>query len=212
MSNPWLSFNYKPKSVSRFIAISVLLHAVFIFAAYQAGFFTPEDIDSIPARTISVSIIEPTPIKPPPPVKLPEPKPKKKKIITRAPSTKKTTAKPIKKLIKPLLPTIEQKIGASPLPTPVSKTAVFHAPQPSYQPKPKYPKIARRRGTEGIVIFEISVANDGHVNKATIIKSSGSSALDRSAHKAIKTWQFPSSQFNSLSTFKQKIEFRLNGY
>ncbi|MBV1913180.1 MAG: energy transducer TonB, partial [Cycloclasticus sp.] len=74
------------------------------------------------------------------------------------------------------------------------------------------PSIARRRGIEGSVIFEISVANDGHVTRAIITQSSGSSALDRSATKAIKTWRFPASKFNSLSSFKQKIEFRLNKY
>jgi len=71
---------------------------------------------------------------------------------------------------------------------------------------------ARRRGTQGTVVFRISVANNGHVTRAIIIESSGSSALDRAAAKTIKTWQFPASKFNSLSTFKQSVVFRLNAY
>ncbi|MEW4983864.1 MAG: energy transducer TonB [Cycloclasticus sp.] len=210
----WGTLVYKPKSALLFILISLIVHAALAAFAYKTGIFATEDIDSMPAKRVSVLLTEPTPVTPPPiqPIK-PKPKViKKRKVVTQAPSPKKISVKPVKKVIKPVPPKIIPKKAASPLPVPVSKPATFTSPQPTYQPKPKYPSIARRRGTEGIVIFEISVANDGHVNQAIIIQSSGSSALDRSALKTIKTWQFPASRFNSLSTFKQKIEFRLNAY
>jgi len=43
----------------------------------------------------------------------------------------------------------------------VAKPAIFQSPQPSYQPKPGYPLSARRRGKEGIVVFEVSIATNG---------------------------------------------------
>jgi len=207
---------YRPKSVLFFIAISLIVHAALAAFAYKTGIFVTDDIDNMPAKRVSILLAEPTPITPPPiqPVK-PKPKQiKKRKVVTQAPAPKKVSVKPtpVKKVIKPVAPKIIPKKAASPLPLPVSKPTVFASPQPSYQPKPKYPSIARRRGTEGVVIFEISIANNGHVNQAIIIQSSGSSALDRSALKTIKTWRFPASRFNSLSTVKQKIEFRLNAY
>lgn len=200
-----------------FTVISIIVHAALAAFAYKLGIFSTDDIDSIPAEAIHVSIVVPAPVTPPTPIKPPTPKPEqitKRKIISKAPSPKKTRVKPtpVKKVVKPIPPKVIPKKAASPLPIPVSKPAVFTTPQPSYQPKPKYPSLARRRGIEGSVIFDISVANDGRVTRATIIQSSGSSLLDRSASKAIKTWRFPASKFNSLSSFKQKIEFRLNKY
>jgi protein TonB len=208
-----------------------VLHAIALLFAYQSGFFNKEDIDSIPAKTISISIVEPTPVAPPPPVSKPVPEPvKKRKIVTKAPSPKVVDIKPapvkqvikptpvkqvtkptpVKQVTKPKPPIVEKKVATSPLPAPVSKPATFSSPKPTYQPKPKYPTIARRRGIEGAVIFEISIANNGQVTNAIMVESSGSSALDRSAAKAIKTWRFPASKFNSMSSFKQRIEFRLN--
>ncbi|MBL4783622.1 MAG: energy transducer TonB [Porticoccaceae bacterium] len=215
ITNTWAPYNYRPKSVINFVVTSLIIHALLVVVAYKTGVFSNEDINSIPTRTISISIVEPTRIVTPPPVIQPKPKPvERRKIVTQASSPKvvNTTPLPVKKDKTPQLPKIEKKAAASPLPSPVSKAAVFSSPQPSYQPKPKYPAIARRRGVEGSVIFEISVANDGHVTNAIMIESSGSAALDRSAAKAIKTWLFPASQFNSLSSFKQRIEFRLNHY
>jgi protein TonB len=216
IANSWAHQRYKPTSIPSFVFTSLLIHAVILFFAYKAGVFSDKDINSMPAKIISVSLVEPTPIVPPP---KPKPKPiikpiKKRKIVTQAPAKKtiRNVPKPVKKVVKPAPPKVVKKIASSPLPTPVKSPAAFASPQPTYQPKPKYPTIARRRGIEGSVILDVFVANNGHVTNALITRSSGSSALDRSALKAIKTWQFPASQFNSLSSFKQKIEFRLNRY
>ncbi len=219
----WETRAYKPTSALLFITVSFVAHTVLAAFIYKTGFFIRDDIDHIASKTINVFIAEPAPItppsphKPPTPIKPPKPEPKKikkKKIVTQAPSTKQVFTKPkaTKKNIKPNPPKVIPKEAASPLPVPVKKPAVFVSPKPSYQPKPKYPAIARRRGVEGSVILEIFVANDGRVTQAMVIESSGSSALDRAALKTIKTWRFPPSQFNSLSSYKQAIEFRLNQY
>ena len=225
----WETRAYKPTSALLFITVSFVAHTVLAAFIYKTGFFIRDDIDHIASKTINVFIAEPAPITPPsphtppvpvtPPTPIEPPKPepkkiKKKKIVTQAPSTKQVFTKPkvAKKNVKPNPPKVIPKEAASPLPLPVKKPAVFVSPKPSYQPKPKYPAIARRRGVEGSVILEIFVANDGRVTQAMVIESSGSSALDRAALKTIKTWRFPPSQFNSLSSYKQAKEFRLNQY
>ncbi|PCI18635.1 MAG: energy transducer TonB [Piscirickettsiaceae bacterium] len=217
-----LSNHSTPISISRSVIIfflcSIAIHVGSIALVYLTGAFSSDDIDSIPAHTISVRIVVPKPVIAPPivPTKQPLPKKKvKKKMVTKAPAKRTVVQKP-KKIVSKAAPkqAIPQKqtIAASPIPSPVAKPAIFSVPQPSYQPKPRYPTIARRRGTEGIVILDIHLTNDGHVSRAIIIQSSGSSALDKSALKTIKTWRFPAGKFNSLSSFKQKIEFRLNRY
>jgi len=207
---------YRPTSVLLFVVLSIILHTVLAAFAYKTGFFSVDDTPSVPAKIISVSLGEPAPVprKPQPPVQPPKPKKVKKRIVTKAPSKKRIAVKPknIKKIVKPEPAVIKPVAAASPLPTPIVKSPIFVSPEPSYQPKPKYPNIARRRGQEGVVILEISVSNSGNVNRALVVESSGSSALDRAALKTIKTWKFPASQFNSLSSFKQKIQFRLNSY
>jgi len=207
--NTWSLPTYKTKKANWFFIVSLIAHATLIGALYKTGMLNNLDNNSIPAKTISVFLVEPTP---PPPV-TPPPTPKKvekRRIVTKAPSVKKAAKKPIKKVIEPPKPQVEKKIAASPLPLPVTKSAIFESPKPSYQPKPGYPLSARRRGKEGIVTFEISVAANGQVTNAILVQSSGTSALDKSAEKAIMTWRFPPNKFNSLSSFKQKIQFRLN--
>ena len=210
-----------------FFLVSLAIHALAIGIAYQAGLIKINDVDSIPARVIRTEIIRPTPApsKPTPPPQAPVVKPvvKKKVIHSVKPSVKKTLikTKPLKKPIKQAVPPKAKKPElekpatkptASPVAPPTNKVSSFVPPQASYRPKPRYPMVARRRGQEGTVVFDISLSNNGEVNKVIMLKSSGSSALDRAARKAIKNWKFPASPFNSLASFKQEISFRLNSY
>ena len=73
----------------------MVLHAIFAAYAYKTGIFSNEDIDSIPSKKISISLVEPTPVKPTPPIQLPEPrKIEKRKITTQAPSPKTIVKEP----------------------------------------------------------------------------------------------------------------------
>jgi len=223
---------YKPQITLVFVLASLAIHALGLGYAYKAGVFSPEELSSTPADIISFTLVMPSaaiaPITPPQPIP-PPPPPKIKKVPKKQITTTSNIAKkklPIKKkLVKkkvkkpaPVIPKKaddikqEKKVAASPIPQPVSKPANFVSPQPTYQPKPRYPMSARRRGQEGTVIFQISLSNSGLVTKAIMLESSGSSAIDRAALKTIKTWKFPASAFNSLATFQQKIVFRLNSY
>jgi len=178
-----------------------------------------------PAQNLSVLLAPTPPIKPkaiikPKPIKPPQ-KIVKKKIITTGQSKTvlkkppvKVKKKPVKKkvverIVQKKAPKQQQVVTQSPVKGPVKQQASY-APIPSYRPEPKYPMLARRRGIEGAVVFEVFLANSGRVNQAIILQSSGSGLLDKSAAKAIQTWRFPANRFNSLSSFKQRIVFTLN--
>lgn len=57
-------------------------------------------------------------------------------------------------------------------------------------PKPNYPEAVRRRGIEGVVQLQVLVDERGVPMAVDIKKSSGFSALDREAFKAVSRWRF----------------------
>ncbi len=63
-------------------------------------------------------------------------------------------------------------------------------PDYGVNPKPDYPKIAKRRGYEGLVVLNVFVLESGNVGKIEIRKSSGYGVLDDSALDAVKKWVF----------------------
>jgi protein TonB len=65
--------------------------------------------------------------------------------------------------------------------------------RPDYgvNPKPPYPLIARRMGTQGIVLLRVQVRVDGTVAEVQIAQSSGSALLDDSALQTVRdSWRF----------------------
>ena len=69
---------------------------------------------------------------------------------------------------------------------------VVREARPAYKdnPRPQYPKRARRRGYEGTVVLEVLVDGNGRVKELRILTSSGHSALDRAALKSVNGWLF----------------------
>ncbi|MEX1000158.1 MAG: energy transducer TonB [Thermodesulfobacteriota bacterium] len=63
---------------------------------------------------------------------------------------------------------------------------------PDYRinPKPKYPRTARKRGYEGEVKLKVLVLESGKVGKIEVISPSGYEVLDDSALEAVKNWLF----------------------
>jgi len=56
--------------------------------------------------------------------------------------------------------------------------------------QPIYPRIARLRGYEGVVVLAAEIHADGQVGSLKVKKSSGFDVLDQSALKTVKTWKF----------------------
>ena len=63
---------------------------------------------------------------------------------------------------------------------------------------PLYPKIAHKRGWEGIVKLDVLVERDGTAKEVGIYKSSGHKVLDRAAIKTVRNWQFSPAQSGSV--------------
>ncbi len=64
--------------------------------------------------------------------------------------------------------------------------------QPRYaeNPKPQYPREAKKKGYEGEVLLRVEVLPDGGVGEIEVRRSSGHPILDRSAISAVRQWKF----------------------
>ncbi len=73
-----------------------------------------------------------------------------------------------------------------------SNMRVIKEATPLYRnnPPPAYPKIARKRGFQGIVTLSILVNEKGTVANLWVLTSSGHKTLDNSAITAVKNWTF----------------------
>ena len=132
----------------------------------------------------------------PPPVKPkkipPKPVPAKPCPVVAQPVPKPTVAEAI-----PPVPEIAQEPEVV-----LQETSTSHSPDttaqpvqkavPLYQvnPPPKYPRIARRRGIEGVVLLNVQVTVFGRVEDLILAQSSDSSILDKAAIKAVRNWRF----------------------
>ncbi|MHC4992244.1 MAG: energy transducer TonB [Planctomycetota bacterium] len=77
---------------------------------------------------------------------------------------------------------------------------------------PPYPRIARRRGYEGVVELFVQVLASGACGEVQVRQSSGYRALDRAATKAVREWRFrPASRDGRSieSWIEVPVEFKL---
>ncbi|MBU1055661.1 MAG: energy transducer TonB [Proteobacteria bacterium] len=74
----------------------------------------------------------------------------------------------------------------------IATANVIREAYPLYKtnPPPAYPRIARRRGYQGIVILNVLVDENGRVKNLKLFTSSGHSILDKAALNSVKTWVF----------------------
>lgn len=63
-------------------------------------------------------------------------------------------------------------------------------PRYGYHPPPSYPRLARQRGWQGIVEYEVKVLSSGAVGELVLKTSSGYKNLDDAARSAIAKWRF----------------------
>ncbi len=69
---------------------------------------------------------------------------------------------------------------------------VIRKAKPIYRrnPPPRYPRLARKRKYQGVVILDVFVNQDGGVGDIKVFKSSGYSILDKSALRSVRKWDF----------------------
>lgn len=121
---------------------------------------------------------KPKPVKkpqPPKPVAKKEPQPKEK-------VTEKVVQEPVQQ--QQAAPANQSK-GASAQPVMIDQPAFVSQPV-----QPRYPRSARKRGIEGVALYEVWLDANGNQIKQVLIESSGAQMLDVSALRAIKQWQF----------------------
>lgn len=70
------------------------------------------------------------------------------------------------------------------------ETTLDRMPSYRYNPKPQYPRAARRRGQEGKLLLLVEVLPGGRAGKIEIEKSSGYELLDNAAIDTVKKWRF----------------------
>jgi protein TonB len=63
-------------------------------------------------------------------------------------------------------------------------------PKYAENPRPRYPREARKKGFQGEVVLKVEVLPSGLVGQVEVKKSSGHEILDRSALSAVKQWKF----------------------
>jgi TonB family protein len=82
-----------------------------------------------------------------------------------------------------------------------------------YNPKPKYPRIARSSGWEGKVVLQIHVSADGDATGVSVSQSSGHDILDEAAVAAVEGWRFKPAKRGDTpvsSTVSVPINFKLD--
>jgi protein TonB len=95
------------------------------------------------------------------------------------------------------LPITRQAVSSAPVrtttrPAPQASTGVVREAAPLYQsnPPPEYPRMAKRRGLEGLVTLEAKIDRNGRVEELRLFTGSGHSILDKAALKAVRDWRF----------------------
>ncbi len=76
-------------------------------------------------------------------------------------------------------------------------------PRYDLNPSPHYPQVAKLRGWEGKVMFEVLILKNGRVGHLSILASSGYRSLDNAARKAINRWQFKPATSSGVSVDSQ---------
>lgn len=144
---------------------------------------------------------KPTPVKKPVPVKK---KPVEQEKVVKTPPKKppvqqakpKKTEKPVKKPVEKVVKREPKPVAEEAQPQPANQGASAQPvmiKRPSFLTRPsapKYPRMARKRGVEGVALYEVWLDEEGDQVKQVLISSSGATVLDKSALDAIKQWKF----------------------
>ncbi|MBS0588058.1 MAG: energy transducer TonB [Proteobacteria bacterium] len=191
----------------RFISLPGLL---FVIAVHAALFYFLWNQRLIPhpeqAMTLFAELITPpAPVTPPKalpepapvklqPAKKPVVKPKQEQLAAKSPvPTEKKQAEPALEPPKPAEQVKESVPAPAATPKPASTAPVTLSSElavscPKLTP-PEYPAISRRMGEEGKLILRVELDENGHIDNAKVLNSSGYERLDAAALSAVKNWQ-----------------------
>lgn len=180
-----------------------------------------------PPATVAVSEPEPAPapaIEEPQPEAIPEPKPKPKPVErAHIDPPRRSEAPPAKPRPEPVVnrapetpAPVAGTVSGSAVPAAQETRESFAAPSANVaylnNPRPSYPRSARRRHMEGTVVLFVAVGADGRPTQVKVRTSSGFDLLDRAALEAVTRWRFEPARRNGIATAGQvlvPVRFRL---
>lgn len=153
---------------------------------------TPKRVKPTPSKPTADTVAKSTdPIAKPEPVK---PKP---------------AANPIEPVVESKPAPIVSSQGANATPMMVDRPSFVSRPV-----RPSYPRLAQKRGIEGVATYEVWLDEHGRQIKQILISSSGTAMLDQSALDAIKQWKFSPHIINGEALAHRvqiPVRFRLDG-
>ncbi|MBL0010687.1 MAG: energy transducer TonB [Nitrosomonas sp.] len=187
-------------SLPGFLFVLIVHAALFYFLWNQRLIPPPERVvtlfaeliaSSPPPTTAPKALPEPAPVKLQP-AKKPVVKPKQERLVTKSPVA--SEQKQVESLPEPV---VEQEKESKPVveapPTQMQTGPVTLSSELSVScPKltaPDYPAISRRMGEEGKLVLRVELDENGHIDDAKVINSSGYERLDAAALTAVKSWQ-----------------------
>ncbi|AFJ02536.1 TonB-like protein [Methylophaga frappieri] len=105
---------------------------------------------------------------------------------------------------------------ADPVPEPVPTTSqpiMDDDVMPLVRIPPNYPRMAQRRGIEGVVTVSFIITKDGRVRDPQVISATPKNVFDDEALKAVLKWRFKAKQVDGQPVERratQEIEFTLD--
>lgn len=181
------------------LAAVFVLHVAVLYALLQMNVIRlPEEL-----QVLTVSLITPPApaFEPPKPAIVPpQPRPVERRLVPRPVQEVMPLAIPAEVPVAALA--IEVPVAVPPAPTlaplaPPAPPAPPAEPSPPRfdadyldNPKPVYPRLARRMGEEGKAVLRVQVAASGLPTAVELHASSGSPRLDEAAMDAVRRWKF----------------------
>lgn len=134
-------------------------------------------------------------------------------IATPAPKPEPVKPKPAANPVEPVAESkpapIVSSQGANATPMMVDRPSFVSRPV-----RPSYPRLAQKRGIEGVATYEVWLDEHGRQIKQILISSSGTAMLDQSALDAIKQWKFSPHIINGEALAHRvqiPVRFKLDG-
>ncbi|MCW5212397.1 energy transducer TonB [Desulfobulbus sp. TB] len=110
----------------------------------------------------------------------------------RQPVMRQVRQQPVVRRTRPIIQPTRQVRSQRTAPAPSVNKGMVREAAPLYKtnPPPKYPRMARRRGLQGVVTIEAKVNSRGTVDELRLFSSSGHRVLDKAALRAVRAWRF----------------------
>ena len=197
-------------SLPGFLFVLMAHAALFYFLWNQRLIPPPEQMVTLFAELITApapdvtpkAVLEPAPVRLQP-EKKPVIKPKQERLVVKSPVT------PKQEYVEPLPDLFPEPVGdqvdestsmAGALPAqmpagPVTLSSELSVSCPKLN-APTYPAISRRMGEEGKLVLRVELDENGRIDDAKVINSSGYERLDTAALTAVKSWQCNPSRRN----------------